>query len=92
MCETFVRSQDARRLARSTSAHGGPEERHRPRAKRASHSNLATDIFAAGGSDNEAADEDKEDEHGEHRQSLKASYIAKVLSPLIGYGADHELT
>ena len=88
MTETYARSQDERRLQRPSSAHGGPEHRER-KPKR----NSAADIF--GDSDAEENEPgDAEEGAGEHmkRQSLKASFLAKVMSPLLGYGSDHQLS
>ena len=88
MTETYARSQDERRLQRPSSAHGGPEHRER-KPKR----NSAADIF--GDSDAEEKEPgDAEGGAGEHmkRQSLKASFLAKVMSPLLGYGSDHQLS
>ena len=74
MCETFVRRQDARRLARE-----------------------AAD--AASSSDSTSSSDDDEvrgfaarmKASSKTRQSLKASFLAKVMSPVIGYGCDHQL-
>ena len=71
MCETTVRSLDARRL----------------------HRRQGQDKASEDGSDDDSEDSD-DDDNGERlqgRQSLKRSYLAKVLSPLIGYGTDYAL-
>eukprot|EP00439_Symbiodinium_sp_Y106_P010568 s10606_g1.t1 len=59
MTETFVRSQDSRRMKRTAI---------------------------------DQSDSEEDQEQVQKRQSFKASYLAKVLSPLIGYGVDFELT
>ena len=70
MCETYVRSQDSRRLARVQPQ--GPAMR-------------------GDSSDSEEAEHDAPGAEGSARQSFKASFLAKVFSPVIGYGADWRL-
>ena len=114
MCESYVRSQDTRRLHRPASAHGGPEDRdHRAaaifakaeakrekckaKAKVQKKPAAGTEESDGSDSDDEVADggkdkdENEEPDDKEGRQSLKASFVAKVLSPVIGYGTDPDL-
>ena len=46
-----------------------------------------------GGADEDASSDDEEegDDATESRQSLKASFVAKLLSPVLGYGSDPQL-
>eukprot|EP00971_Amphidinium_carterae_P206542 4098266-Amphidinium_carterae.1 len=81
MCESFIRSQDKRRLDRAASAHGGPEARD----------NSASAIFARAETKrrvreeafvqaDDSSDEQDEAEGGDGesgRQSMKASFLAK---------------
>ena len=97
MCETFIRSSDVRRVNRQASAHGGPEDRDRTAAeicRRAQE--LDTKKYKKknkqGGDDEDASSgEEEEDDATESRHSLKASFIAKLLSPVLGYGSDPQL-
>ena len=83
MCETAIRASDVRRQRRRSAADpaqevGGPqpEGRRRPRAWHPAESS---------GSEAE--------EGGEHsgRQSIKKSFMKKVLGPIAGYAEDFEL-
>ena len=79
MCETYIRSQDVRRQQRG-------EACHREAA------NIRGDSSASA---SEESDEDELEnmmtEQAGGRQSAKASFLAKVFSSVIGYGADREL-
>ncbi|OLP74791.1 hypothetical protein AK812_SmicGene45567 [Symbiodinium microadriaticum] len=69
MCETYIRSQDSRRLARG-----------------------AKQPAMRGDSSDEAEWEEEENQaERSGRQSFKASFLAKVFSSVIGYGADWRL-
>ena len=101
MCESYVRSMDVRRQLRQASAHGGPEDRDRSAAaifsraeeKRAALRKKPAATGADDKSDCSSESEDEEDPtRAEGRQSMKASFLAKVLSPVLGYGTDAELS
>ena len=111
MCETFVRSQDARRQERLQalgpqraplpqrgplpSAAAAPLGRPLRRRPAAAHAPESAGASLDEGSGSESADVDEREgeggEEGKGRQSCKASYLAKVLGPIVDYGADHEL-
>eukprot|EP00971_Amphidinium_carterae_P088980 1761053-Amphidinium_carterae.1 len=102
MCESFIRSQDKRRLDRSASAHGGPEARDNSASAifaRAELKRQATKKPVLRGDDDEdgnifSDDEDEDAEGGDGesgRQSMKASFLAKIFSQVLGYGTDAEL-
>ena len=90
MCETYVRSMDARRLARVEQQDGRDED-------------VESDVDmteVADQPENEVGDSDSGCEAepaddprqaGATRQSAKASFIAKVFSSVIGYGTDRKL-
>eukprot|EP00971_Amphidinium_carterae_P066302 1313093-Amphidinium_carterae.1 len=94
MCESFIRSQDKRRLDRSASAHGGPEARDNSASAifaRAETKRRASEPFER---EDELSAEDEDAEGGDGksgRQSMKASFLAKVFSQVLGYGTDAEL-
>ena len=75
MCETYVRSQDSRRQAR---AGGGSQQQQRQ---------------VRGDSSDEEAEFEENAQDGEQLwcQSFKSSFLAKVFSGVIGYGADWKL-
>ena len=81
MCETSIRASDVRRQRRRNAADpaqevGGPRpEQHRRRWRRA------------------AEDSGSEEDEGEDggRQSIKKSFMKKVLGPIAGYAEDFEL-
>ena len=75
MCETYVRSQDLRRLARAE-----PPQRQPARGGDDSDSDEVDD-----------PEQDADGDDGRRRESFKASFLAKVFSPVIGYGADWKL-
>ena len=90
MCETYVRSMDARRLARVEQQEGRDED-------------VESDVDimeVADQPENELGDSDSGCEAepaddprqaGATRQSAKASFIAKVFSSVISYGTDRKL-
>jgi hypothetical protein len=86
MTETFVRSQDARRLARHSCRRRAPKAK--ARAARA-----GSESTTSSSSSDDRSDNDEAPLHvaRDGNNSLKASFLAKVLGPVIGYGADHEL-
>ena len=99
MCESYIRSMDVRRQLRRASAHGGPEDRDRSGAAifaRAEARRAAVRKKPSSGADADSSSSDSEDDDdaagAEGRQSLKASFLAKVLSPVLGYGTDAELS
>jgi len=89
MCETYVRSQDVRRRQRDVVA----------RRKRFEARLAADDSESGSGRDDEGdcsdgsseRSSDGEEENGRGRNSLKASFLAKVMSPVIGYQNDFRL-
>ena len=96
MCESVVRFTDERRLART----GRKRERYWRRAEEAdaaqnaeTESNCDEDDKASEESEDLDGDivEFNNDESEGGRHSAKASFMAKVLSPLLGYGTDYEL-
>lgn len=84
MTETWVRSQDARRLARR-------------RADRQASQEDDEDVILRAEEVGRGADAEEEDEEEEEdleqvgRQSAKASFVAKIFSPVVGYGTCYEL-
>ena len=80
MCMTHVRVSDVRRDKRAESD-SDEDARKRP-IKR-------TRLDETSSESSDADSNVCEKETGRH--SLKASYLAKVLGPVIGYGADYEL-
>ena len=85
MTETWVHSQDARRQARCRDAQRPQEEEE--------------DVFLQAEADGQRWDKESEEEaEGTQegwadvgRQSAKASFVAKIFSPVIGYGTTYEL-
>ena len=79
MCETYIRSQDIRRRQRGEASHREA-------------TNIRGDSSASASAE---SDEDELEnmmaEQAGGRQSAKASFLAKVFSSVIGYGADREL-
>ena len=73
MCETYVRSQDKRRLAKSKKP--APDE----------------DSSAESNSDDEVGAKDEVGGSEGQHQSSKASFLAKLQGPIIGYGDVWEL-
>ena len=78
MCETYVRRQDGRRLLRD------PANRRQQREKQGEDSDDSD-------SDDDDDEDDDEDNDDSGRQSLKASFLAKLFSPVVGYGSDAAL-
>ena len=85
MTETWVRSQDVRRLARCRATKGPQEDEEDVllQAEEAGWAMEEEDTWGAEGL------EEEEPEVG--RQSAKASFVAKIFSPIIGYGSCYEL-
>lgn len=85
MTETWVRSQDVRRLARCRATKGPQEDEEDVllQAEEAGWAMEEEDTWGAEGL------EEEEPEVG--RQSGKASFVAKIFSPVIGYGSCYEL-
>ena len=79
MCESFERLTD-KRLAEARAKEPGGKAERAARKRRASSASSASGCSS--GSDGEAQ---------ERRHSIKKSFQAKLLSPLLGYGADFEL-
>ena len=103
LCETFVRLEDGRRVARERSdmraAHAQRRQAQRQQASHAEPQISDTEDEDSGSDDpGESAEEEEDDmESPLHflkdsaRQSLKASFLAKVMSSVIGYASDYEL-
>ena len=83
MTETWVRSRDARRLARRRADQQAPQEDDEDAILRAEEEGR--------GADTEEEDEEGEDLEQVGRQSAKASFVAKIFSPVVGYGTCYEL-
>lgn len=75
MCETYVRSQDSRRLRKRKRSQVDDEP------EKTSSDSEREDVAETG---------QEEEEAGSH-QSTKASFLAKVLGPVLGYGNIWEL-
>lgn len=87
-CETYVRFQDDRRRARRPgSAAPAPSAVPLPAAGAEASASASSGSSAASAGDAEPTC----DFRREGRQSCKASFLAKLLSPIIGYGTDHTL-
>jgi hypothetical protein len=83
MCETHVRFSDTRRKVRRT---------RKQNAKNRDSSDSDSDTSSS--EDSSSSDNDDGGHLNfarEGRNSAKASYIAKVLGPVLGYGSDYEL-
>ena len=78
MCETHVRFSDKRR------------EERRERKKRARSRSSSSSGSSNSGSSNDSSD-DQLNFAKKGRNSAKASYMAKVFGPVLGYGTDYEL-
>ena len=103
LCETFVRLEDGRRAARERSdmraAHAQRQQAQRRQASQAEPQISDTEDEESGSDvQGERAEEEEDDvESPLHflkdsaRQSLKASFLAKVMSSVIGYASDYEL-
>ncbi|CAJ1387438.1 unnamed protein product, partial [Effrenium voratum] len=80
MCETHIRLADARR-----------QERRRPRAADGEESEEELEGSGGEAEADPAEAEAPLDFARSNRNTAKSSYLAKVLSPVLGYGADYEL-
>ena len=80
MCESFERLTDKRLAEARAKEPGGKAERAARKRRASSASSQASGCSS--GSDGDAQ---------ERRHSIKKSFQAKLLSPLLGYGADFEL-
>ena len=81
MTETYVRSQDARRQARNRKERRAAEEDEE-------------DLFLQAEEEGGAVTDEEAEEEMEgavSRQSAKASFVAKIFSPIVGYGTCYEL-
>ena len=102
MTESYARSTDERRLART----GRKQARFVKRAEAADIAESGEDASSESSNDeqnqrcasedseiddNQDIDYDDDDFVDEGRRSAKGSFMAKVLSPVIGYGNDFEL-
>ena len=103
LCETFVRLEDGRRVARERSdMRAAHAQRRQAQRRQASHAEPqisdTEDEESSSDVQGERAEEEEDDlESPLHflkdsaRQSLKASFLAKVMSSVIGYASDYEL-
>lgn len=91
MTESYARSTDERRLART----GRKQARFAQRAEAADAAESGEDVNSEEEDDDlvdfEEDEEDDDDFVEGGRRSAKGSFMAKVLSPIIGYGSDYEL-
>ncbi|OLQ05723.1 hypothetical protein AK812_SmicGene11056 [Symbiodinium microadriaticum] len=90
MCETYVRSMDARRLARVEQQEGRDEDVESD-VDMMEVADQPENELGDSDSGREAEPTDDPRQDGAARQSAKASFIAKVFSSVIGYGTDRVL-
>ena len=107
MCETYIRQQDTRRQERpanrrrrrAAAAKAAPKARS-PRSSSSSSSSSSTSSSSEDNSDaNRETEEEAMEADGTHtedfaragRNSAKSAFLAKVLGPVLGYGATYEL-
>eukprot|EP00969_Alexandrium_andersonii_P333833 14753393-Alexandrium_andersonii.AAC.1 len=85
MCESTERFTDVRRVERR----GRRAKPSRTVAK--PDEDAGTEDEAIGGSDDSSSDDSDEDDAAAQRHSIKRSFMAKCLSPLLGYASTFEL-
>ncbi|CAE7787117.1 unnamed protein product [Symbiodinium sp. CCMP2592] len=90
MCETYVRSVDARRLARAAPGGHDPGDDFAMMEPADRPFNMQEDLEAASAQEEESEADDPGPAPAA-RQSAKASFIAKVFSAVIGYGTNRDL-